>query len=242
VFYSVGQNRLAIKHYGAIPGGSRYRAEALLEGGWARFKAGDHARALKNLRALGTARASLPEARLLEAVVQYKSCRYRRSLTLARAARASFKALRAELLALRGRYKDPIDFHDLALKLRDGAAQKLKLTGGARRLARAALSAPGLDKRVAYIKELSREIVMLQSSRPAWKAQAIAGVVLQDLTLHKSLAQHEAGSLARMQIQRAASQLQRLIKQLEQVIVEAGAGLKRGAAPAACDRLGRGGR
>ncbi len=235
LFYSVGQNRLAIKYYDMIPNSSTHRRAALLEQGWALFKQGAFSRALMNTRARGV-RAALPEARLLAATVLFKNCRYKRSLTLAKGSIARIKGLRAELLALTKRYKDPTDFHPVAIKLRGGTA-RFKLTGEAAALVRAALDSPRLDKGVTFLKELDRELVLLQSSRPAWKAQPIAGVVLQDLTLHKALAQNEAGQIARVQLTRTAYQLQQLIKQLEQVVVEASAGRKRGKVPAGCDRL-----
>ena len=55
---------------------------------------------------------------------------------------------------------------------------------------------------------------------PAWKATAIAGVILQDLTLQKSLAQNDAGKLARGRVERVSKEIQELIKQAIKVEYE----------------------
>ena len=55
---------------------------------------------------------------------------------------------------------------------------------------------------------------------PAWKSTAIAGNILQDLTLQKSLAANEAGNLARERLKRLSTEIQELVKQAIKVEYE----------------------
>jgi tetratricopeptide (TPR) repeat protein len=234
LFYSVRQHDKAVKHYDKIPRTSAQRRPALLEQGWAHYKLGAHRRALANLRALGAARDGMPEARYMEAVIYFANCRFRRSGAVARRAAARLKRAGAGLLALLGRYKDDYDLYRRAVEIRAGR-------GGVNRFARSALDDRQLDKRLAFVKELDRQLRLVQSAPAAWKALPVAGVALQDLTLQKSLAQSEAGSLARARLRRTAGELQQMVRQLELVASESRAALGSKVKPRpGCDRLGRG--
>ena len=63
------------------------------------------------------------------------------------------------------------------------------------------------------MNELDRELKALDKADPAWKSTAIAGNILQDLTLQKSLAANDAGNLARERLKRLSTEIQELVKQ-----------------------------
>ena len=114
-------------------------------------------------------------------------------------------------------YKDPTEFFDYALKIRNNTAGLGETVG---RLARASLADKQLEKSFTYVYELERELKQVQGADPAWKATAIAGVVLQDLTLQRSLAQNDAGQLAQARLLRVSKEIQELIKQAIKVEYE----------------------
>ena len=77
-----------------------------------------------------------------------------------------------------------------------------------------------LAKNLEYVNELERELKALDKADPAWKSTAVAGNILQDLTLQKSLAANEAGNLARQRLQRLSREVTELIKQAIKVEYE----------------------
>jgi hypothetical protein len=79
--------------------------------------------------------------------------------------------------------------------------------------AEGALEDRTLQKNIDYVNELDRELKALDKADPSWKSTAVAGNILQDLTLQKSLAANEAGNLARQRLQRLSHDIQDLVKQ-----------------------------
>ena len=114
-------------------------------------------------------------------------------------------------------YKDPTEFFEYVDEdpQQDGRPGRRGRAPGAHRAERRQL-----QKAFKYVDELERELKQVQSADPAWKATAIAGVVLQDLTLQKSLAQNEAGQLAQRRLKRVSKEIQELIKQAIKVEYE----------------------
>ena len=106
--------------------------------------------------------------------------------------------------------KDPTEFYETAVAIRTG---RLKTSAEVLRLARSAMSDRTIEKTFEFVQELERELKQVQRADPAWKATAIAGVVLQDLALQKSLAQREAGDLAQRRLRRLAKEIRELQKQ-----------------------------
>jgi tetratricopeptide (TPR) repeat protein len=237
LFYSVGQHMLAVKHYSRVADdkGSKDRGAALLERGWARFKLGQHRRALADLRAARRSPGTNElESYLLEAVLYHQSCRYRQSRAAARRFEARFGPLQKKLEALAGRKKDPTDFYGHAKKILEG---KAGLKGDVARLARIALGDRQLKRRFDLVKEIDRELKRVRSAPASWRSTPLAGVVLQDLTLQRSLAVSEAGQLAQLRIKGLARELATQIGQARKVALEADTQLKRGKPPAGCNKL-----
>ena len=210
LFYSVKQYDKAVKYFGKVPAGSTHRPAADFEVCWAHFRGGAPARALKGLRAvLANKTRPFPEAHILEAVIHHKAGHRKKC---ARALGGYFKRYpkqRKEMEALLKKYKDPFDMYKVAVKLRG----KSKRLSAAERLIRPELDARSIKKSFDYVDGLNRQLVAIQKAPPAWKATAIAGVVLQDLTLQRSLAVNEAGQLAWYRVKRIARQLQDLSTQ-----------------------------
>jgi len=220
VFYSTQQFDLSIKYYDLIPQESPHWLASLFESSWSHFLRNNFSKALGNIHTLNAPYFEdqfFPESLILRAVIYFQNCLYDRSSEAIKEFNAKYPPLKSQIDTVVGQYKDPTEFYEYALKIKNNTAGLSEEIG---RLARAALSDKTLNKTFEYVDELDRELKQVQGADPAWKATAIAGVVLQDLTLQKSLAQNEAGQLAQQRLQRVSKEIQELIKQAIKVEYE----------------------
>jgi hypothetical protein len=88
------------------------------------------------------------------------------------------------------------------------------------RAAESSISDKTLSKALDYVAELDRELKQVDRSDPAWKSTAVAGNILQDLTLQKSLAANDAGNLARERLKRLSTEITELVRQAIKVEYE----------------------
>ncbi len=220
VFYSTSQFDLSIKYYDLIPPESPNWLDSLFESAWSHFQKNNFSKALGNIHTLNAPYFDtqfFPESMILRAVIYFQNCLYDRSAEAIKEFNGKYPPLRNQLNALLRQYKDPAELFEFAQKIRGGSAG---LSDEIQRIAKAALSDKTVIKSFAYVDELDRELKQVQAADPAWKATAIAGVVLQDLTLQKSLAQNEAGGLAQRRLLRVSQEIQELIKQAIKVEYE----------------------
>ncbi len=213
VFYSVKQFKLAIKYYDMIEPESPNWLQALFEQSWAYFQIDDFSKALGNIHTINAPYFEnhfYPESYILRAVIYFMNCLFEQSKEAIVEFNAKYPGLKKEIDSFLKQYKDPAEFYEYALRIK---RKKAGLSDSVGRMARSSLSDRQLMKTFRYVTELDRELKQVQNADPAWKATAIAGVVLQDLTLQKSLAQNEAGQMAQRRIQRVSREIQDLIKQ-----------------------------
>ena len=109
------------------------------------------------------------------------------------------------------------------MKIKSGEAG---LSERAQNAAAGALADRSLLKNIEWVNELDRELKAIDKADPAWKSTAVAGNILQDLTLQKSLAANDAGQLARNRLTRLSGEIQDLMKQSIKIEIEALNGLK----------------
>ena len=220
VFYSVRQYDLSVKYYEQIPRTSSHWLPALFETSWAEFMRNNFSKALGNIHTLNAPyfeNMFFPESLILKAVIYFKNCLYERSEAAIAEFNGQYPALRRELLSVLKRYKDQGEFYGYALKIQRESAG---LSEPAGRLARSALSDQTLRKSFRYVDELDRELKQVEAADQTWKTTAIAGVILQDLTLQKSLAENAAGDLAQRRIKRVVDEINELRKQAIRVEYE----------------------
>ena len=213
VFYSTGQYDLSIKYYDKIPQKSYNWLPSLFEAAWGHFQRKNFSKALGNVHTLNAPYFEnyfFPESLILKAVVYWKHCQWQKSQEAINEFKAKYPALQKQLDSIVNQYKDPSEFYEYAIKIQKKTAG---LGASVGRLARTALGDRTLDKTFKYVEELDRELKQVQGADPAWKATAIAGVVLQDLSLQKSLAQREAGDLAQRRLRRLSKEIKALRKQ-----------------------------
>jgi tetratricopeptide (TPR) repeat protein len=220
------QFQLAIKYYETIPISSLSWLQSLFEESWAFFMLDAEIRKIflkdyqgfqKALGNIHTINApffenyffmGLPESLILRAVIYYKNCRWARARETLREFNTVYPPMLKRLFAVVKKHPDDNDYFDFAKKMMAGkAALDLTLT----RITRSVLTDRTLLKRFQYVDELDRELRQVENAEPAWKSTAIAGSILQDLSLQKSLAIGNAGKLARARLKRLSEEISRLV-------------------------------
>jgi hypothetical protein len=97
---------------------------------------------------------------------------------------------------------------------------KAGLSEATSRLVLSALGDKTLRKTFAWVDELGKELKMLEKADKAWQTTAIAAEVLQELTVQKSLAEADAGRLARERIDRLIKELTELSRNGRKIRIE----------------------
>ncbi len=219
VFYTTRQYQQAIKYFERLPGpDARGGASAewlpsLFEASWAYFQIDGDSKALGNIHSINSPYFEsefYPESLILKAVIYFNRCNYDRSAEAIAEFNTVYPGLKKEIDEILTKYPDNAQLFDEVLKIQSGEAG---LTGRVQRAAENALADKTLQKNIDYVNELDRELKALDKADPAWKSTAVAGNILQDLTLQKSLAANEAGNLARQRLQRLSTDIQELVKQ-----------------------------
>jgi len=220
VFYATKQFPQSIKFYDKIPSESPEWLPSLFESSWAHYQIDGDSKALGNIHTLNAPffeNEFYPESVILRAVIYFQRCNYERALEAVVEFNSTYPQLREEILSVSKKYADNAEFYKYVLKIRSGEAG---LSERVQRAAEGALQDRTLAKTLDYVTELDRELRQVDNADPSWKSTAIAGTVLQDLTLQRSIAENEAGNLARKRLERLAGEIQELIKQAIKVEYE----------------------
>ncbi len=220
VFYATKQFPSSIKFYDKIPSESPEWLPSLFESAWAHYQIDGDSKALGNIHTLNAPffeNEFYPESVILRAVIYFQRCNYERAMEAVVEFNQTYPQLREEVLAVIKKYPDNAEFYKYVLKIRSGEAG---LSERVQRATEGALQDRTLAKTLDYVTELDRELRQVDRADPSWKSTAIAGTVLQDLTLQRSIAENEAGNLARKRLERLAGEIQELIKQAIKVEYE----------------------
>lgn len=213
VFYATRQFPQAIRFYDKMSSESPDWLPSLFESSWAHFQIDADDKALGNIHTLNAPffeNEFFPESIILRAVIFFQRCDYQRAMETLVEFNQTYPALREEVLALTRKYPDNAELYKIILKIRSGEAG---LSDRVQRAAEGALQDRTLAKTLDYVTELDRELSAVDRADPSWKSTAVAGTVLQDLTLQRSIAENEAGGLARKRLERLAGEIQELVKQ-----------------------------
>ncbi|MEZ4362314.1 MAG: hypothetical protein R3B48_19145 [Kofleriaceae bacterium] len=210
VFYSTQQFDTSIKYYEKLPQDSADWTKSLFEASWAYFMKSLNSKALGNIHTLNAPYFEdefYPESMLLKAVIYFKYCLYDQAEESIADYNEKYQPLAANLQQLIGKFEDDSEFYEYVLKVMAG---KAGLEDTTRRLVTSVLNDRTLRKTFAWVEELQRELDLLADTDKAWQATKVAGDVLQELTLQKSVAEAQAGKVARDRVRRLASELQAL--------------------------------
>lgn len=213
VFYSTGQFGTAVKYYDRIPLDSTLWLDALFEASWTFFRMNNHEKALGNLHTLNSPFFTdeyVPEAPVLKAVIFYSNCNYDRARDTINDFRLTYEPLRDEIKQYIDQFSDPTEFYQFLSRLQDeGAAMSPRVS----QILNAAFRDKALKRINAYVRELDREIDLIRRSKSTWARSQLASQIVQETEVIKSLAVHDAGTLAKARLQRVVNELNDLISQ-----------------------------
>ncbi|WP_428267478.1 tetratricopeptide repeat protein [Haliangium sp.] len=207
VFYSTQQYDTSIKYYEKLTQSSPDWLDSLFEASWAYFMRTNNSKALGNIHTLNAPYFEdefFPESIVLKSVIYYKYCLYERALEAVAEYDVKYRPLRDNLKQVLDQYQDDVEFYGLVKQIKTGEAG---LDDDTQRLAASALGDRTLRKTFSWVDELDREVVLFDQADDAWKSTQVASEVLQELTLQKSLAEADAGKLARERIERLLREL-----------------------------------
>jgi len=223
VFYTNGKHDTSIKYYEKIPQQSSEWLYSLFEASWAYFVKTKSSKALGNVHTLTAPYFEdeffygMPEGLLLSGVIYYQYCLYNQALEAVEEYNQTYPPLREKIQKTLEQFEDNADFYGYVKKVFDGAAGLDEVT---QRLMLSALSDRTLKKTFAWVDELDRELALHTAADKAWQTTGIAGEVLQELTVQKSLAEADAGRLARERLDRLERELRELTRQGLKIRIE----------------------
>ncbi len=207
VFYSTQQFDTSIKYFEKLPQDSADWAESLFEASWAYFMKNLNSKALGNIHTLNAPyfeNQFYPEAVLLRAVIYFKYCLYDQAEEAIADFNEKYTPLQKNLVDIVKKYDDNAEFFAYIQKVRQSKAGLDPIT---QRLVMSVLNDKTLLKTFAWVDELDHELQMLQKSDKAWQTTQVAAEVLQELTVQQSVAQADAGKIAKDRVDRLAREL-----------------------------------
>jgi hypothetical protein len=207
VFYSTQQFDTSIKYYERLEQDSADWTTSLFEASWAYFMKTNNSKALGNIHTLNAPYFEdefFPESVLLRAVIYYKYCLYDRALEAIQDYDAKYRPLKKNMSDLLAKYDDNAEFYDYIKKV---IAGKAGLDDQTQRLVMSVLADKTLKKEFAWVDELQKELDSLGKTDKAWQTTQVAAEVNQELTVQKSLADGNAGKVARDRVERLVREL-----------------------------------
>jgi hypothetical protein len=210
VFYSTQQFDTSIKYYEKLPQDSADWTKSLFEASWAYFMKSLNSKALGNIHTLNAPYFEdefYPESILLKAVIYFKYCLYDQAEEAIADYNEKYQPLATNLQGLLTKYEDDGDFFGYVTKVMAG---KAGLDDSTQRLVMSVLNDRTLRKTFAWVEELQGEIDLIGKSDAAWQTTRVATDVKDDLSLQKSVAESQAGKVARDRVKRLSSELQSL--------------------------------
>lgn len=220
VFYSTTQYDTSIKYYEKLTQSSPDWLDSLFEASWAYFMKTNYSKALGNVHTLNAPYFEdfyFPESTILSAVIYYKYCLYDRALESVGEFDAKYRPLRDNIKQILDKYEDNAEFYEYVKKIK---ARQAGIDPDTERLVLSALGDRTLRKTFNWVDELDSELKALAASQKAWQGTKIASEVLQELTLQKSLAEADAGKLARERIDRLHNELREFSRDTVKVKIE----------------------
>jgi hypothetical protein len=159
----------------------------------------------------------MAESVLLKAVVYYKYCQYDNALESVAEYNQNYAPLREDLEQIMAKFDDNAEFYEYVVKIKNGRAGLSERT---QRVAASSLADRQLAKTFAWVDELDKELKMRAEADASWVNTRVAGEVEAELTVQKSLAQADAGKLARERIKRLADELRELSRDGRKIRIE----------------------
>jgi len=213
VFYSTGQYETAVRYYDQITEGSDVWLDSLFELGWAYFQLNRMDRVMGHLHTLNSPYFEdryYPEARVLAALIYFRTCRFEETAQTVKQFLDEYRPLKKELDVQLGKAQSPTEFYSYLARLSKGGA---KLSVPLRRIFAAALGDKKLNRLFQLVAETGRELEGLEKLKRNTNAQRAAQTYIEDLLRMRGVLTAEAGDLARKRLTGVNEELTEIIRQ-----------------------------
>ncbi len=213
LFYTIGQFETAGRYYDRVREGSSTWLDSLFELGWTYFRLGRIDRVLGQLHTLNSPYFEdryYPEARVLESLILFRTCRFSETLVSVQRFLRDYKPLKKELDAQLAGQRSDAEFYDYLAEL---AGKKAELSVQLRRIFNAALSDKRLQRQFAAVALANDEMSGLEKLERNTSAPKAAAVLKDDMGRVRAVMIAEAGGLARARLARVREELTEIIRQ-----------------------------
>jgi tetratricopeptide (TPR) repeat protein len=236
LYYSTGNYDRAIDLFNTLPRSSAHWPTALSEASWAYFLAGRPERGLGHIHTLDASYfdgLAFPETLQVEATIYFDRCHFQRASRTIKQFERDYGPAIKTLKAISRRYSDDeAKYYRFATRLLarnpppDTKARLKRATAGrggspsAWSIAAASLPDAELRRKFDQVEQLAAEIDRFDNGSADWKLTAVAVDALQGLTVQRSIAEADAGRLARARVQRALDDLETIRGNLRRIRIE----------------------
>jgi tetratricopeptide (TPR) repeat protein len=213
LFYSIGQFETAVKYYDRVEEGTSQWLDSLFELGWTYFQLNRVDRVLGSLHTLNSPYFEdryYPEGQVLEALILFRTCRFKETLVTVQRFLRDYKPLKKELDAQLSGQRSDAEFYDYLAAL---AGQKDKLSVQLRRIFNAALNDKRLQRSFGSVLLANAELEGLEKLERNTTATASAKQLTEDMGRIRAVMVSEAGGLARARLTRVREDLTEIIRQ-----------------------------
>lgn len=213
LFYSIGQFDTALRYYDRVEEGTSQWLDSLFELGWTYFQLNRVDRVLGSLHTLNSPYFEdryYPEARVLEALILFRTCRFKETLVTVQRFLRDYKPLKKELDAQLSGQRSDAEFYDYLAAL---AGKKEELSVQLRRIFNAALNDKHLQRSFGSVLLANAEMDGLEKLERNTTATAAAQQLRDDMGRIRAVMIAEAGGLARGRLTRVREDLTEVIRQ-----------------------------
>ncbi len=213
LFYSARQFEAAGRYYDRVTEGTSAWLDSLFELGWTYFQIGRIDRVLGELHTLNSPFFEdryYPEARVLEALILFRTCRFSETLVTVQKFLRDYKPLKKELDAQLSGQRTDAEFYDYLFSL---SRDKKSLSVQLRRIFNVALSDKRLQRSFGAVVQANDEYAGLEKLERNTKATAAATQLREDMGRVRAVMIAEAGGLARQRLTRVREDLTEIIRQ-----------------------------
>lgn len=213
LFYSARQYETAGRYYDRVAEGTSAWLDSLFELGWTYFQLGRIDRVLGQLHTLNSPFFEdryYPEARVLESLILFRTCRFGETLVTVQKFLRDYKPLKKELDAQLAGARTDAEFYDYLFEL---SKDKAKLTPQLRRIFNVALSDKRLQRAFGAVVQANEEVAGLEKLERNTSAIKAAAQLKADMGRVRAVMIAEAGGLARRRLSRVREDLTEIIRQ-----------------------------
>ncbi|MCO4759980.1 MAG: hypothetical protein KC502_00630 [Myxococcales bacterium] len=213
LFFSIRKYETAGRYYDRVREGTTPWLDSLFELGWTYFHLRRLDRVLGQLHTLNSPYFEdryYPEARVLEALILFRTCRFPETLVVVQRFLRDYKPLRKELDNQLGGSRSDAEFYWYLASL---AADKEGLSVALRRIFNAALNDHELQRVFTLVAKLGAEQAGLAKLKRNTSAPKAAQLLVDDLGRVRNVMISEAGAMARRRLTQVRSELTEIIRQ-----------------------------